>query len=361
MYNKKIFSDRIRNLRKEKWTTENNVHCKSQEALADALFLDRKTIISWENGANIPTLDNLVNLCNLLNCNIDYLLGADYVLNFKKYNLKVLNDRLRKVRKKRWNDYKDNKDNPDNNTKKYECCKTQETMADALNTKRKSINKWENGNSIPSLDNLISFCELLDCNVGYLLGANDLLESSPVSIASLYSGISPEIIRFAKENNDYLDFLNYFMHPDRCKKLFNKFMLSTWKEYTIEQELYALREPLKKDMYDIFEKFSAMTPIEQFNIDKYREFLAYELPENNLALTSKDKNKHYDIKKCLSAEKYNELTSSQDNELSYNKFIKFLADYTYEPLNEKSLLEKQKYHLAKTFLSLVDNYLMDDE
>lgn len=202
---------------------------------------------------------------------------------------------------------------------------------------------------------------MLDCNVGYLLGANDLLESSPVSIASHYSGISPEIIRFAKDNNDYLDFLNYFMHPDRCKKLFNKFILSTWKEYTIEQELDALKEPLKKDMYDIFEKFSAMTPIEQLNIDKYREFLTYELPENNLALTSKDKNKHYDIKKCLSAEKYNELTSSQDNKLNYNKFIKFLANYTYEPLNEKSLLEKQKYHLAKTFLSLVDNYLMDEE
>lgn len=361
MYNKKIFSDRIKDLRKEKWTTENNVYCKSQEALADALFLERRTIISWETGANVPTLDNLVNLCNLLNCNIDYLLGADYVLNFKKYNLEVLKDRLRKVRKKRWNDYNDNKDDPDNYTKRYECCKTQETLADALNTKRKSINKWENGNSIPSLDNLISFCELLDCNVGYLLGANDLLESSPVSIASHYSGISPEIIRFAKENNDYLDFLNYFMHPDRCKKLFNKFILSTWKEYTIEQELDALKEPLKKDMYDIFEKFSAMTPIEQLNIDKYREFLAYELPENNLALTSKDKNKHYDIKKCLSAEKYNELTSSQDNELSYNNFIKFLANYTYEPLNEKSLLEKQKYHLAKTFLSLVDNYLMDEK
>lgn len=78
-----IFSERLRMCRKKKYS--------SQQAFADAYMkkygtirstkkrsLDHNmfgTIQSWEQGKSMPTADVLANICDLLDCDSDYLLG----------------------------------------------------------------------------------------------------------------------------------------------------------------------------------------------------------------------------------------------------------------------------------------------
>lgn len=83
--NKKIFISRLKELRKEKY--------KSQREFADAYkerykTVRRKaksnpdpdydlfgTIQSWEQGKTLPSADALFNICEILECDADYLLG----------------------------------------------------------------------------------------------------------------------------------------------------------------------------------------------------------------------------------------------------------------------------------------------
>lgn len=50
---------------------------KSQQSFADALFVDRSLVKSWEREEKpvLPRLDNLLAMCDLFNCDLDYLIG----------------------------------------------------------------------------------------------------------------------------------------------------------------------------------------------------------------------------------------------------------------------------------------------
>ena len=63
-------SNQIRKLRKLKGF-------KSAQSLANALGVHLKTVQGWENetNPNLPDLDNLLALCNLFECDLDYLTG----------------------------------------------------------------------------------------------------------------------------------------------------------------------------------------------------------------------------------------------------------------------------------------------
>ena len=54
---------------------EKYASCVSQSSLADAVNVSRQTIIDWEKGNTYPTIDKLIQLCKVFNCNPDYLLG----------------------------------------------------------------------------------------------------------------------------------------------------------------------------------------------------------------------------------------------------------------------------------------------
>lgn len=67
MINKKEVGKRIRHLRNEKkW---------SQENLSEKANYARQTVGKWENGDLTLSLNDAINLCNLLDCDIGYLMG----------------------------------------------------------------------------------------------------------------------------------------------------------------------------------------------------------------------------------------------------------------------------------------------
>lgn len=275
------------------------------------------------------------------------------------YDKKELGNRIHSLRKCRWEQYKDNQDMPHSPYKKYSCCRTQETLASELDVERRAVSGWETGANIPSLDNLINLCNKLDCNIDYLLGTDELPEISPIAKASHYSRISSEIIRYGLDNPDYLDCLNFFMHPDNCSDLFNNVTLSAWKEYNVNQELEELKEPLKSTIIDAFEKFRVFTPINNYCKETYKQFLISSLPEKQLMFSTKKTNKGLNIKACLVLIRYQELSLSKESEHRYDDFINYIVDYTYEPLMNKDVLELQRDRLAKAFITLFTKYLSE--
>ena len=87
MYDIYMIKDRLSYLRRYRWNLykenigkEENpyrkyAYCKTQELLAKQMELGRRTIGSWEKGKTIPSLDNLIELSNVLDCTVEYFLG----------------------------------------------------------------------------------------------------------------------------------------------------------------------------------------------------------------------------------------------------------------------------------------------
>lgn len=64
---KDTFSKNIKNLRKEQGL--------SQTELADKIFINKSMVSAYEKGTRMPSLGALIQLSNVLNVSIDYLLG----------------------------------------------------------------------------------------------------------------------------------------------------------------------------------------------------------------------------------------------------------------------------------------------
>ena len=50
---------------------------------------------------------------------------------------------------------------------------TQEALAEKVGVSAKQISSYENGHQYPPMDMLFKLCEVLDCDLGYLLGQED--------------------------------------------------------------------------------------------------------------------------------------------------------------------------------------------
>ena len=170
------------------------------------------------------------------------------------YDKELLCSRMKKMRISRKKLYLQNQEE----NEKYCCCLTQEDFAVAIGVDRRTVIKWEKGDSIPSLDYLLLMCNLLDCNIEYFLGADELPYIDSIAKASHFTGIEPKIIEYAPKNPYYLDFLNFFMLPENCSEMFNKITLSTWKKYWINQSLSDIKSPLIDIIKNAFKDFYSL-------------------------------------------------------------------------------------------------------
>lgn len=267
--------------------------------------------------------------------------------------------RIAELREKRWKQYKDNIDKSPNPYLKYSCCKSQTLLGEKLNVERRTVGKWEQGTATPSLEQVLNLCGILDCNIDYLLGANDITGFNPLSIASLYSKIDIKIIEYAQQNPDYLDFINYFMLPKNCSQLIKLVTNSGWAELNCDSSLSELIDPLKSLILDIFHSYQAFTPITQYSKETYREYVLSRIPETCLSFSRRKLDDKINIENCISSQKYKELTLSQNNIDRYKLFMEYLIDYSYSNLSTSVLLDIQKENLSKYFIRLFENYLSD--
>lgn len=90
-YDTNLFGERLTKMREARYSLyaqykdlgvaipankEKYKHCENQTTFADSLIVSRQSYNSWENGT-MPSLNNILLLCERLDCSIDYLLGGD--------------------------------------------------------------------------------------------------------------------------------------------------------------------------------------------------------------------------------------------------------------------------------------------
>lgn len=67
MYDLNYMAGRIKKARNDVGLT--------QGQLAQKLYCERETVTAWESGKNIPKIDTLIQLCDILQCDLGHLLG----------------------------------------------------------------------------------------------------------------------------------------------------------------------------------------------------------------------------------------------------------------------------------------------
>lgn len=126
----------------------------SQRELANKLKVSKSTYARWETAEKIIPLIHLINLYNLSNASLDYILGLsdkkDKIHEPIKLNKIKIGNNLKKIR-------------TSNNL-------TQKQFADSINTTQSVISSYESGNT------LIQTSFLYDICLKYNVSANDIIK-----------------------------------------------------------------------------------------------------------------------------------------------------------------------------------------
>ena len=127
---------------------------------------------------------------------------------------------------------------------------------------RQTVSKWENGKKLPSIDNLLTMCDLFHCQLGYLLCEYDCKTGENTNIHNLIglSEKSINILKFIKSEtalSDSLKALNRIIeHPEfireslaeELKRPENEVerIMETISESTISTDLLNILHDLKR-------------------------------------------------------------------------------------------------------------------
>lgn len=268
------------------------------------------------------------------------------------YDIKGVGERLKELRSKRANLYNENPNN-----KRfiiYACCKTQESLSEAIGKERRTIGNWENGKSLPDIESLIKLCNILNCSIDYFLGVTDISEIDPVIMASHHTGISSDIIGRCMRDSHYLDFLNFVMKPENCEKLVRKFELIACGEYLNNDQLSNsnIKSSKINELNDYFEEFCCFTSPDKNNLEGYKEYLKTKLPKVK-------NNKRFNIKSYINPKIYDKVLFSENFNENYDNFISYLAEQTYEPFKQTVIIKFQKENMLKCFLSIFEKYVLE--
>lgn len=87
MYTKSYIGRRIKERRKQLGLTQKELAAKINPGI-EIEDAPHTQITNWENGVRAPETESLIRLCNALNCDIDYLLGAIDVPRRAVYDVK---------------------------------------------------------------------------------------------------------------------------------------------------------------------------------------------------------------------------------------------------------------------------------
>lgn len=120
-------------------------------ALAQITGIDSSTILTLLRGDGLPYVDTLVKLADYFKCSTDYLLGLTDQLSEEEFKQRPsFSEQLTFL----LNHYK---------ISKYK-------LEKQTGLSEKTVNRWHNGKTEPSVDSLIRLSKYFDCSVDFILG-----------------------------------------------------------------------------------------------------------------------------------------------------------------------------------------------
>lgn len=158
-------------------------------------------------------------------------------------------------------------------------------------------------------------------------------------------------------DDNYRDFLNYFMHPDNCYALVNSTTLNAWKDFLANSEVDNLNDPLKALLSDIFHSYQAFTPLSQYDKASLKEYLISALPLDKFSFSVKKMDERINVNTCLSSNILNKLSITTNNPQNYQILIDYLIDYCFDVLLTKEKIDIQKDKIGQLFVHMLEKYL----
>lgn len=144
MSSKKIFSERIREIRKK-----NNLN---QEEFGKIIKISKQAVSEIERGNRLTTIDKLAEVSKYFNVSTDYLLGLSNTSNSKLENspkdVKILNERLKEIR--------------------MSLSLSKETFVQKLGLSKSTITGIETGNYNVTESIIISICNIFNVSEDWL-------------------------------------------------------------------------------------------------------------------------------------------------------------------------------------------------
>ena len=83
---------------------------------------------------------------------------------------------------------------------------SQEDLAEKVNVSRQSISKWENGDSYPTMNNLLALCKIFHCKI------NDLVNDSIIDVDSLSDEVKTKVVSLKKEEQKKMKVLSKMLY-----------------------------------------------------------------------------------------------------------------------------------------------------
>ena len=89
---------------------------------------------------------------------------------------------------------------------------TQDQLSEKFNLSRDTISSWENGKSVPNINQLQQLCNIFDCDAGYLLGEFETKRAAAIPGAAAThlseKAIDNLLIAFEQKNPYFEELLN---------------------------------------------------------------------------------------------------------------------------------------------------------
>ncbi|GEM_PF-3790240 len=269
----------------------------------------------------------------------------------KKYDINLLGGLLRKIRTDRY----------EKDSKKYDFCKSQESLAKKLKYERRTICNWENGKSHPNIEQVLDLCNFLDCDIDYLLGALDYPIKSANEVAN-YTGIEYDNVISIRNNESLQNLLNYMISSEEFNTLVSGVNNEFINQYISTDILSAYKAPLMNHIKSAYAKFHAeVSPLEIFP-EKVYDFLKKEIPFSNFSKSNKGTFITF-IHDNLSSDRFNQImltnkiTNTTDEHTIYNAFISDTVLCTYEIMEYLHTREIKMYQFALSFMNIVNGYV----
>lgn len=289
-----------------------------------------------------------------------------------KYELNKTNfgERLRILRKARYKLYSENKHLYGKNPYEvYKDCKSQDSFGEKLGCNQRTVGRWEQGKLIPSLDQANAICRILHCDPDYLFGGGDIIEQKNNNEDSIEKEIAEtdiigrisnafhikKDILFLAINNDlaYISYLNFFADPKRCKRFYSHLdnaNICFWIDHT---EIDGITGPLRTIIEDSFHRASMYCASEEDKLmDTFISQLSLSLSKKKITFTKKKEETKLEVTKYIKKPALNIIDTTD-----YENFIESIAEYCYEPLRNKMLLEIEEYKISKEFLFQYEEFI----
>lgn len=152
----------------------------TQEILADKIKVKRNTLCDWELERTSPGLKNLIELAQVFEVTVDYLLDYKQVYGFTHTSKEtvIIKETIENLsldnKIKLYNilELLKKETNLKDNLKKYRQTRglTQDDLAKELALKRHTIGDWETNRSEPSISDLKKLADYFYCSINDILG-----------------------------------------------------------------------------------------------------------------------------------------------------------------------------------------------